>query len=383
MGGTSRQARRQAEGLRRLGHDTVVLTRRRRRTWSKSEVRDGVAVRRFIAPGRGALGDKASVVFLAWWLGLRRTRVASVQAIMYPDFAVGSVAAGLGARTVMVWAGLGDATDTLGPAHDPVRRWQRRARHRLLRSCRHVALTPSIRDELLALSIPSSKIDVIPVPVDVDRFRPPAPDERGRARADLGLSPDQLVVVYTGHLRALKGIDRLVDAFGRLVTEGPPDRGAAVLLLVGGGNAPDANEGELRAQVSAAGLDRSILFTGVVEDIVRFLWAADVFVLPSRREGLSNSLIEAMACGLACVAGPEAGGDQVLGDGAGIVPDSNESADLYDALCRIERDAALRARLGAAARQRAEQMSIERVAESYDTVLRQMTPPMKRTKRKS
>jgi glycosyltransferase involved in cell wall biosynthesis len=156
-----------------------------------------------------------------------------------------------------------------------------------------------------------------------------------------------------------------VEAFARLVATGQPAR----LLLVGGGNAPDECGDQLRAQVRQSGLDEVVDFVGVVRDVERYLWAADVFVLPSRREGLSNSLSEAMACGLACVAGPEAGGDQVLTDGAGVIPPSNEADDLFKVLSELAGDPALRQRLGAVAVARAQEMSIEAVGASYNALL--------------
>jgi glycosyltransferase involved in cell wall biosynthesis len=365
MGGTSRQARNQALGLMAQGRTVLVVTRRRERTWPAREDRQGVPVVRFLSPGAGGIGDKLSVVTLAGWLIWHRRQVESVQVVMYPDFVLSAAAAAMLTRTVLIWAGLGDATDVLAPAADPLRRIQRAVRRAVLNRCHHVVLTPAIGAELADVGLKGASLRVIPIPVDTERFHPPTPAERHQRRVDLGADGDDFVVIYTGHLRSLKGVDRLVEAFARLVATGQPAR----LLLVGGGNAPDECGDQLRVQVRQGDLDEVVDFVGVVSDVERYLWAADVFVLPSRREGLSNSLSEAMACGLACVAGPEAGGDQVLTDGAGVIPPSNEADDLFKVLSELAADPALRQRLGAAAIARAQEMSIEAVGASYDALL--------------
>jgi glycosyltransferase involved in cell wall biosynthesis len=289
-----------------------------------------------------------------------------VQIVMYPDFALSAALAGSRARTVMGWAGLGDATDALGPAPGLVRGAQRWLRHRVLARCRNLVLTAAMQDELEGLGIES---EIVPVPVDVSRFRPPTVDERRAARAALDLSDDELVVVYTGQLRRLKAVDRLVDAFACFLADGRHGR----LLIVGGGSGTaDACEDELRAQVETAGLGGAVTFTGRVDAVERYLWASDVFVLPSEREGLSNSLLEAMACGVACVAPAYPIGTEVLGT-AGIVPASNAPGSLRDALVALADDPGTRTQLGAlAAEKAAGAWSIEAVVDAYEQVYRRV-----------
>jgi len=103
----------------------------------------------------------------------------------------------------------------------------------------------------------------------------------------------------------------------------------------------------------------------MVGDVVHYLWASDIFVLPSVREGLSNSLVEAMACGLPCVAGAAAGGDQVLDGGAGLIPASSGVPELYQALVDLSEDEALRRQLGRTAVERAQSCTPDLVAARY------------------
>ena len=313
VGGTTRQTGTQARALAARGHRALVLTRRLDRRWPRRELRDGLAVER-VGPARhGALGEKLSVLAVAGWLVRHRRRLGVVQVVMYPDYVFGSLLAGRLRSTAMLWAGQGDATDVLGPAPDPLRRVQHAARRWMLRRCVHVALTPALARELRGLELKSV---VIPVPIDRRRFRPPTGAERLAARRRLGIT-DQFTVAFTGNLRTLKAVDRLIEAVRRLTET---DRRVLLLIVGAGTGAADDSEAELRTQVRAGGLEQVVTFAGAVDDVVGYLWASDAFVLPSIREGMSNSLVEAMACGLACIAPVTAAGAEVLTAQTGIVP---------------------------------------------------------------
>ena len=232
----------------------------------------------------------------------------------------------------MVWAGVGDATDTLTSGQERGRDLLRRVRRRVLvrSGVRHVALTRAMAEEV-ATALGTSRPEVIPTPVDVTTNRPPTPGERAAARRAAGVGDDEIAVVYAGHLRASKRVDRLIDAVVRLRDQGV----AARLFVVGDSRAElDDCSTALREQVAASGLDDQVCFTGGVADIRPYLRAADVFVLPSEREGLSNALLEALACGVPGVAPASAGGDQVLDERCGVVPASGEPEALAAAVRR-------------------------------------------------
>lgn len=176
--------------------------------------------------------------------------------------------------------------------------------------------------------------------VDLDRHRPG--DERARrdARRRLDL-PDGPLVVCVGRLCRQKGQDVLLDAWPAVRREVPSAR----LALVGDG----PTEAELRAR----GAD-GVRLVGHSDEVGRWLRAADLLAMPSRWEGMSFALLEAMACGLAVVASDVEGAREALGPDAGaIVPVADREA-LAAAIVQRLGDPARRAAEGAAARRRAE-----------------------------
>jgi glycosyltransferase involved in cell wall biosynthesis len=357
LGGTSRQTGNLARALQRRGYRVAVVTQRLDPAWPRFETIDGIAVHRVGPSRRGTIGMKLFVAHVAWWLRRRRRDVKAVQVLMYPDLMVSAKFAGLGHRSVMCWAGFGDASDTLNdgrPVLRDIRRWA-------MRRAPHIALTPSMASELERAGVKEA-IVVIPTPVDLDRFRPPTSTERRQARAELGFDDDAFVVIYCGHLRALKRVELLVQGVALLLAEGIDAR----LLLVSEGRADlDDTTAQVEREIRRCDLGARTTMPGAVADVVVYLHAADVFVLPSEREGLSNSLLEALACGLPCIAPASAGGDQILDDSCGMVPPSNDPTDLAASMRQLAASPERRAEMAEAARVRARGCSLESVVEQY------------------
>jgi glycosyltransferase involved in cell wall biosynthesis len=368
VGGTTRQTRLQAEGLARRGNEVLVVTRRLRAGLPKREHLQGLDVVRVGSPGRGRLAEKRALLSLACWLISHRSRVQILQIVMWPDAIFSATAAGLARRTAVLWAIQGEITQTLVSGSSAPRRAQSLARRRALLRAEHVTLTRDMGMEFDQVRFPASNT-IIPVPVDREHFRPPTPHERDEARRAVGLPPDGFTVVYVGHLQARKAVDRLVGAVGELRASVPSVR----LMIVGGPRgAPDDTETALRRQVADAGLGESVTFCGIAPDPRAYLWASDVLALPSEREGMPNSLLEALACGLPCVAPASAGGAVVLDDDVGIVPPSNEPSALAAALAKLAADDDTRRRMGESARRHSERYDVERVVDEYEDLYRRM-----------
>src|SRR5690606_19861689 len=137
--------------------------------------------------------------------------------------------------------------------------------------------------------------------VDVSRFTPHASDAplSLAAGAPAGWHRDDAFIVGTvGRLASVKNQQLLCEAFLRLRERNPVFRDQGRLLIVGEG--PDQEV--LRGQVEAAGAGAAAWFAGEHADVPRWLRAMDLYCLPSLAEGISNSILEAMACGRPVIA---------------------------------------------------------------------------------
>lgn len=173
--------------------------------------------------------------------------------------------------------------------------------------------------------------------VDLDRFRPPGPGEAAAARQRLGLPPDAFVVGFVGRIVRDKGVEALLEAFDDVARDQ-----TARLLLVGAADGtdplPPAVEQRLRA-------DERVVVTGVVDPAPHY-HAMDVFVLPSRREGLPNVSLEAGACGLPVVTTTATGCPDAVDPGRSALVVGVDDAAALGAALRTLTDVARRAEMG-------------------------------------
>lgn len=193
----------------------------------------------------------------------------------------------------------------------------------LLRLADRVVVVNSEVEELMAeLGIPAKRVVRIPNTVDINQFSFISPEEKLKTRLKLNLAVDETIVLYVGRLEQLKGVDILLQAWAGL----PENiRGRARLLLVGDG--PERER--LLALKRSLEIDPSVDLLGERQNVLDYYHAADIFVLPSRTEGLSNALLEAMACGLPAIASDVGGAVDLIQPGQnGILFKSEEQADL-------------------------------------------------------
>ncbi|MEV1128810.1 glycosyltransferase family 4 protein [Agromyces sp. NPDC049794] len=148
------------------------------------------------------------------------------------------------------------------------------------------------------------RVDVIPNGVDMERFRPPTPEQRSAARAELKLGTEERVAVFVGHEFSRKGLSFAIQG----LTHAP-----SVLLLIIGGN--DLIIAEAYAEAKELGVDDRVLFLGPRHHPVPFMHAADFFVLPSAYEANALVVLEALACGLPVIATPVGFAPEVVVDG--------------------------------------------------------------------
>jgi glycosyltransferase involved in cell wall biosynthesis len=222
------------------------------------------------------------------------------------------------------------------------------------------AITEYIADTMSGiLRIPRDRIDVVPRGRPAEGLGSRTPDRRAQARASLGLDDQAPLLVSVARQDRQKGLDVLLRALPAVAARFPRAR----LALVGrdGGMTP-----ELHAIVDRLGLGEPVMFLGLRDDVPELLCAADVFVFPSRWEGLGSVLLEAMALEAPIVATdiPPIR-EAVAGDGAvaSLVPVEDEAA-LAGAVVETLGDRAGSAERAAAGRRRfLERFTISPVAD--------------------
>jgi glycosyltransferase involved in cell wall biosynthesis len=181
--------------------------------------------------------------------------------------------------------------------------------------------------------------------VDLGRFRAD-PQWRRDARGELGLPAGALVALFLGRITRDKGVLDLAHAF-RAVAGAIPQ---AYLVYVG----PDEQGLEPALREAAGEHGARLRIRGLTEAPERYIAAADLLALPSYREGFGNVLIEAAAAGVPALASRIYGIEDALRDGeTGLLHPPGDVAAIAAGLRRLLEDAALRARLGRQARERA------------------------------
>ena len=202
---------------------------------------------------------------------------------------------------------------------------------------------------------------IVGVPVDVGHFAPVPIEERRRLRGELGVSTQQ-VVLCVGRICPQKGQDRLVSAWAR-----EPIPGATLVIL---------GRGDTGSLEKAGGSEwgRSIRAVGSVIDVRPWLHVADLCAMPSRYEGQSVAMAEALACGRPVVATKVNGAREAIEDGpepaAGAVVEQGDMSAFLIACRRRLGDPALLAIESAAARTRAQRIFaddavMQRVSSAY------------------
>lgn len=230
-------------------------------------------------------------------------------------------------------------------------------------------LVPSPALELAAREggLPEGKIVPLPNGVDTARFRPAGREEKLGLRSALGLPLDGVLAMFVGHFSDEKRPHLLAECWSR-IGDGPVH-----LLLVGRTAAGSYEVSDLAVErVRSVGQgDKKpgelilVERTDRIEDYYR---ASDIFALPSVREGLPNALIEAMSCGLACLATRLPGITDLLLDetGAGMTFEPDSENALVSGLNRLAENPTLREILGARGRETAlERYDMDRIAARY------------------
>ncbi len=238
---------------------------------------------------------------------------------------------------------------------------RRSGQRRIRRLKQHVdiflTISREINQELAAEGIEPARCRFLPNGVDTEIYQPVSEREKMEIRAALGLPPG-LIYLYSGRLAPEKGLSTLLQAWDSVCERYPQ----AHLLILGSGEM----EAELR---KSAG--RRVIFGGYVPDPCLYYQASDLFVLPSETEGLSNSMLEAMACGLPVLATRVGAAVELVQNGEnGRLISAGDCAELAEAMEFFLTDPKEGRRMGTNARELVSQeysldKTVERLMDIY------------------
>lgn len=378
FGGELLSAIERFESLAKRGHQITVLTSGKPDLPSRENV-DDIEIIRSPAIHASRMGRLfRRIVFVLWlMLKLMTTKPDVVHYGSIPGFnrlssaLIGLIFAALlrirRIRTVYVHSLVYSDEDTfglLGPGGALMRRYLNSA-----------SVLVSVSPSLMASSEAAfpGKNCILPYGVHDDLFKPVDLDTREATREELGIAPEAVVFSFLGSLGYRKGFDLLATAFAELSKE----YNNWNLLVIGPltrAESQNINENEVAAVTQAVKGNPNAVFVGRVNDrqrLAALIGSSDVFVFPSRREGMGIAPMEAMAAEIPPIIARIPGiTDQAnLHEQTGLYVAVDSLDELKDAMIRVGTDAGLRQRFGVAARARIEEhFSWENFIDSWEKV---------------
>nr|BBH88616.1 hypothetical protein KTC_33670 [Thermosporothrix sp. COM3] len=383
VGGSEAQAEKHAQQLRALGHDVTVMTLRHYKHWDKRSIHNGLPILRigglYYPDGRLRIGRTGHLPYeLMTFIKLWRMRHHFDVIHMMQVGTLGAIAAFI---TRFTGTPLLISVQSAGPTQEQLTRirqqgamlmadtlegklppellrvpagdwtagdlddmkrsiyWGGLFQRYLKRShARYQVLSHRSAAYLIANGIAQEKIFRIPNGIDTEQVRPierrPTPEQRER------------IITCVARMEYPKGVDVLLHAWARMMREWHSDIQPR-LRLVG--------EGAFRPQIeriaSELGILDSVEFLGLRRDVMDLLHQSWGFVLPSRWEGMPNALLEAMACGLPCVATRVSGSEDLIVDQEnGLLVPPEDPVAMAQALRHLIEDHEHAERMGQAAR---------------------------------
>ncbi len=212
-----------------------------------------------------------------------------------------------------------------------------------------VSISPEISAELSKIALRHNRIRELPNGVDSNKFIPVSPEQKEHLREKLKL-PSGLIFLYVGGISERKNVEWLLKTWSEIFKDEPDTS----LVLVGPASREDSKKilmNSLIDYVAQNGLARKVLFRDYTEAIEKYFQAADIFILPSKNEGMPNVLIEAMSCGLACMTTKVSGASELIIEGeTGVFFETDIKGDFRSKITWLKDNHEERERIGTAAR---------------------------------
>jgi glycosyltransferase involved in cell wall biosynthesis len=345
--------------------DFVVLTTSADPSLPDRSDEDGIAIRRVHVDMQSAVSKlTAAVRFAAAFVGLTPgIDIVNLHGFSRKAIMLAALSRVFGKRFVLT-------LQTSGHDEPPAARDAGWAAYWAYKSADlYLSVSPGISRRYLNANLPASRLRQVCNAVETDRFRPPRAGEREELRRELGLPADLALVLFVGFFSRDKRPAAAYSAWSDIARRGMPSG----LVMIG---ATRAVHGEvdttlapaIRGRAAGDGIADRLFLIESTTVIEKYFRAADVYVLPSVREGLPLALIEAMSSGLPCVASRLDGSTDVLIEDQvnGLLVAPDDGAGMTAAISLLLANRGMAARLGAAARATVlERYAIQTTASSW------------------
>lgn len=367
VGGSERQAHKLAQELCKKGVQVEIVTGWWYRGTPRHEIIDGIPVYRnhtlwemFGIKGLRKFGGYLYILSLIWFLWRRRGHydIIHIHGLSYHTFAAVLAGRWIKRKTLTKLVNSGMASDIKKMQKGQHLAFSHYLLPIALGSDRYIALTKTIASELVNAGVPQERIVRLANGVETDRII---------AKSDYSLHfPARLI--FAGRLHYQKGLDVLLKALKK-VNEHDPALPICLQVL---------GDGPLREDMwrlaEQLGIAHEVEFVGQTEQVIEHFRQADIFILPSRAEGISNALLEAMACGLPVAVSDIPGNlDVVEHEQNGLIFHVEEPDSLAQVLVPLLEGQKLRESLGKAARKTVEkEFSLSVVADRYISVYQEL-----------
>ena len=338
IGGTEKQAALLARELQEIGCTIKLITARLSKEWKKNELIEGLEVVRLPSPRIKVFGTVIYALSLICYLFTQRKHYDCIHVHRADYDAVIAVPLGrlIKKKVLVKLACSGPFGDLECLSRSPIHSialWM------LSKAQRVIAINEDIKKELWQIGLKKDDISMIPNGVDISIFKP----------LETILPSRKKIVTYVGRLHEQKGVADLIHSWGMIAErcKRSVTSGELHLNIIG--------EGPLLSKLvnlaKELKIANSIHFLGSVDNVAESLRLTDVFVNTSLYEGISNSLLEAMACGLPVVATNISGNNELIQDGYnGLLVPPEDTVALTRAIECLLTDGVKAKKLGAEAR---------------------------------
>lgn len=357
IGGAEKQAERMAKTMVKKGHKVTILTRRYKGL-AKKEFRQGIQINRLPFLPWGILAPLTFMLFCLIYIYKFKNRISLIHAHQHDSSFTAAVA--------KILTGIPAIAHFHGGSHDQGSEVVMLARGRkgklMLKTVRrkidaYIAVSEGILQDLKQVGI-KQNVYVIPNGVDVEKYCPASKAKKTKLRKVLNLPLNSVIFVFSGRLEPVKGIDLLIKAWLKLSDKVSKE---ATLVILGEGSQAEKVYEKIKSCPNCK-------LRGAVSNVSEYLRSSDVFVMPSRYEGTSLSILEAMACGLPILVTNVGGNvDLIKHRENGILIPATNTECLIKSLEELYFNLKLRNNLGAKARATVlEKYSFEGIISKYE-----------------